>query len=931
MTYTLGVDLGTTFTAAAVDSGSGPVPLKLGTGTEAMPSVVAIRNGEPVTGEAAEEILRTTPAAGVREAKRRLGDATPFIIDGTPYGAEALMGLLLADVISRATEEQGEAPASVVLAHPANWGDFKKDLLSDTARVAGLEDVGLITEPQAAAIHYVRSGELAVGQTAAVYDFGGGTFDAAVVRCAAEGPELLGDAKGLERLGGIDLDQAILVHVNDSVGGALRDLDASDPAAAAAMASIRSQCVAAKETLSTASEATVSVALPGLNTEIRITRTEFEEMLRPRIADTLAQLDAALNSAGITAKDLNAVVLVGGSSRIPLVGEMVAAHTGVRVVASADHKTVVCLGTAAGDAPAAVPTAASEAEAADAAPAFVVTGPRGSGEPGAAGSYGGGVTKRRLAIIGGAAVLAGGAVVAGASAAGATPADAMNALGFGDDDAHNKGPGLLGAKMDVSQLDEFGEKDHKPLSGPDGPGPGGGHAAGAVGHALGGSPMARAAAVSHRHAAPAAAHHPGGADADGHSSMSGPGMPGGSTHIDPAFAQAKNEMLASLQHWQPPAGVDPKDADAFRTELLDRIERFQPMPGESTEHALASMKDVYQDQVKDFVQDQRIHDIQDPQAPPGSQPPTDAAAEAAKAEAAAKVHQAMTDYVTHVDLSEVRHFSGGDVFKEELEFRRYSASVTDGPTKIEYGPVQPQMAVTQVMPEDKVTFDGTHIVTFINEQGRTVRITTTDTPEVAMAKYAAHLAAQPPFVDNDPTEDAPWKPEEPPPAPTPAPDGSLPDGMPPTGTPAPDAPKPGDPGTGVVSPVDPRVTTPNLTTADDKHEGATKSAMVAKHDDNLVGDSDDREDVKQLAESDRRLALVPPAGDHDDRPGHDHDAFVAKSHDPFADHDEHAQVHDEPSTHEDDPFASRPDDAFATGDDSDHDFDAGSHDDHGHD
>ncbi|HUP99674.1 MAG TPA: Hsp70 family protein, partial [Aeromicrobium sp.] len=496
MTYTLGVDLGTTFTAASIDDGSGPVPLTLGNGTAAMPSVVAIRDGEPVTGEAAEEQLRSAPASGVRDAKRRLGDSTPFILDGTPYGAEALMGLLLADVIKVATEQRGEAPTSVVLTHPANWGNFKKDLLSDTARVAGLEDVGLISEPQAAALHYVRSGELQPGQAAAVYDFGGGTFDAAVVRCAEDGPQLVGEAKGLERLGGIDLDQAILMHVNNSLDGALRELDPSDPAAAAAMAAVRTQCIAAKEALSSASEATISVALPTLTTSVRLTRTEFEDMLRPRIADTLAQLDAALASANLAAKDLSAVVVVGGTSRIPLVGEMVAAHTGVPVVASADHKTVVCAGAAAGDAPAGADLVAATALADAAAGAegesggvtagsgsFVVTGPAAS--PESAAKYRGGVTKRRLAFIGGATVLAAGAIVGGAAAAGASPADALDKA----DDLKDDAMGLLGfggngsggggtPHLETAHLDEFDVPAAPASGGPGGPGaPAGGGAA----------------------------------------------------------------------------------------------------------------------------------------------------------------------------------------------------------------------------------------------------------------------------------------------------------------------------------------------------------------------------------------------------------------------------------------------------------------------
>ena len=793
MSYTLGVDLGTTFTAAAVDDGSGPVPLRLGSSVDAMPSVIAIVDGEPVTGEAAEEVLRTTPGAGVREMKRRLGDSTPLILGGTPYGAEALMGLLLADVIRAATEARGEPPASVVLSHPANWGDFKKDLLSDTARVAGLEDVGLITEPQAAAIHYVRSGELDVGQAAAVYDFGGGTFDAAVVRCADGGPELLGEAKGLERLGGIDLDQAILMHVNDSVDGALRQLDAADPAAAAAMAAVRRQCVAAKEALSTAAEATVSVALPGLSTEVRLTRTEFEAMLRPRIDDTLAQLDAALASAGLAANDLSAVVLVGGTSRIPLVSEMVATHTGVRVVASADHKTVVCLGAAAGDAPAAVGSD-DEAEATEAAPAFVVTGPeaRGTSEPKA---YGGGVNKRRLAMIGGAAVLAGGAVVAGATAAGATPADALDVLGLGDD-PEGSGSGKTGESlfggMQAPSLDEF---EDAPEAGSDnGAGGPGGAGAGAP-HAMGGSPMARAGAMGHRGpSGGAAAHRP---DDDGPSPMTRPGgAPGGApgaSSTDPEFLQTKSELLASIHQWQAPPGVDPKIADAFRTELVDRIERFQSMPGESAEHALAAMKDEYQDQVKDFVQDQRLADIiKDEEAddaaeaaiditlngakakllagldgyqPPAGTDPEDFAAMRADVEALVSRYHAVPGQSADEALAELRYQyesrvrdmaqemkidKVADDLTQENTAANATTTVSEGATTITYGPAYYDRVTNPPRPNVVENDDGTRTVTFVNEQGRHVSIKTAEDANTALEKYRDHVPPPPEAPEHSP-------------------------------------------------------------------------------------------------------------------------------------------------------------------------------------
>src|SRR5436305_4811213 len=155
---TVGVDLGTTWTAAArCVPGGEPQALALGDAGSAMPSVIAVDGDTVLTGDAAERRLLAEPSAGAREPKRRLGDSTPFVIGSTPYGAEGLMGQLLAHVIQVAAAD-GDAPGTVVLTHPATWGEFKVDPLREAGRVAGGGDVTLLSEPEAAARHYVHLG-----------------------------------------------------------------------------------------------------------------------------------------------------------------------------------------------------------------------------------------------------------------------------------------------------------------------------------------------------------------------------------------------------------------------------------------------------------------------------------------------------------------------------------------------------------------------------------------------------------------------------------------------------------------------------------------------------------------------------------------------------------------------------------------------------
>jgi len=343
MSTRLGIDLGTTFSSAAtsvdgaveiIDIDDGPVT----------PSVVAFDGDTVLTGRAAERRLADSPASGVREFKRRLGDTTPFILDGVPHGAEALTGHLIRAVI----DQLPASPDVVCVTHPANWGEYKLELLRDAARLAGVGDIELMSEPAAAALHHAAARALPVGSTVAVYDFGGGTFDAAVVRITDDGADVLGRPEGLERLGGVDIDQIVLAHVDESLDGALRDADTANPEVRAAIAELRRECTSAKEALSADTDVNIAVRLPGLSTEVRMTRTELEAALNARIDDTLASLDRALASAGVTADDLTAVILVGGSAAVPAVAERVAAHTGAEVMAGADQLTAVAAGAARG-------------------------------------------------------------------------------------------------------------------------------------------------------------------------------------------------------------------------------------------------------------------------------------------------------------------------------------------------------------------------------------------------------------------------------------------------------------------------------------------------------------------------------------------------------------------------------------------------------
>jgi actin-like ATPase involved in cell morphogenesis len=345
--YALGVDLGTTYTAAATYRDGRVEITGLGNRSAAIPSVVLLREDEEVlTGETANRRGLTEPDRLAREFKRRVGDTNPIFLGGAPYSAEALMARLLQWVIAAVSERQGGEPDALAISHPANWGQYKKDLLAQAVRLADLKDATYLSEPEAAAIHYASQERVEPGEIVAVYDLGGGTFDAAVLRKTADGFEILGTPEGIERLGGIDFDAAVYHHVARSLEGALEQLDEDDPAAMAAAARLRQECIEAKEALSTDTDVSIPVLLPNIQTEVRLTRAEFEAMIRPSLQDSTRALRRALDSAGVAPEQVSAVLLVGGSSRIPLVAQMVSADLGRPVAVDADPKHAIALGTA---------------------------------------------------------------------------------------------------------------------------------------------------------------------------------------------------------------------------------------------------------------------------------------------------------------------------------------------------------------------------------------------------------------------------------------------------------------------------------------------------------------------------------------------------------------------------------------------------------
>jgi actin-like ATPase involved in cell morphogenesis len=345
MGYRLGIDLGTTFTAAAYIEDAGPRMLELGRRQVSMPSIMLVNeDGSLLIGEAAERRSATEPDRVIREFKRRFGDDVPFVVAGHAFTPVELQTEMLRWVLDNAEQRRPPVREHVVVTHPANWGPYKLRCLREMLASAGVTGATLCAEPVAAAIDFASSREVPDDANLVIYDLGGGTFDVAVVAKSDDGFRVLGTPLGDEHLGGSDFDEAVVIGTLERLG--LHDFDVDDPDVARGLIALRRECVEAKEALSTEVSTQISSLLPGAVRRVQFNRREFEELIRYLLDASVATTRRALRLAGVEIADLHAVVLVGGSSQIPLVTELLTRELGVPVILSTSPKNTIALGAA---------------------------------------------------------------------------------------------------------------------------------------------------------------------------------------------------------------------------------------------------------------------------------------------------------------------------------------------------------------------------------------------------------------------------------------------------------------------------------------------------------------------------------------------------------------------------------------------------------
>ena len=346
MSYDVGIDVGTTFTAAAICRAGAVEPVALTTSRVTVPSVVFAAGDELLFGGAAERRGASQPDGLAREFKRRVGDTVPVMLSGSPYHADRLTALMADWVLGTVAEQLGGPAGGVVFTHPANWTEYQLGTLRNALGDVGLGHAELISEPAAAAIDYAAVAQVEAGAPLLVYDLGGGTFDVALLRREGARFEHVVEPAGIERMGGIDFDEAVFQFALGKIPRPVLDAVRQQPAGAAALVQLKRRCVEAKEALSSDPAADIPVMLPDHTSTIRITRAEFEAMIRPSINQTIELVRRTIDRADIGSADLHAALLVGGSSRIPLVSQLVAEQLDVPVRVDAHPKLVTARGAA---------------------------------------------------------------------------------------------------------------------------------------------------------------------------------------------------------------------------------------------------------------------------------------------------------------------------------------------------------------------------------------------------------------------------------------------------------------------------------------------------------------------------------------------------------------------------------------------------------
>ncbi|MHC1992018.1 molecular chaperone DnaK [Bacillus safensis] len=346
MSKIIGIDLGTTNSCVAVLEGGEPKVIANAEGARTTPSVVAFKNGERQVGEVAKRQSITNPNT-IMSVKRHMGTDYKVEVEGKNYTPQEISAIILQHLKSYAEGYLGEEVTKAVITVPAYFNDAERQATKDAGKIAGLEVERIINEPTAAALAYGLD-KTDEDQTILVYDLGGGTFDVSVLELG-DGVFEVRSTAGDNRLGGDDFDQVIIDHL---VAEFKKENGIDLSKDKMALQRLKDAAEKAKKDLSGVSSTQISLPFitageaGPLHLELTLTRAKFEELSADLVERTMTPVRQSLKDAGLSASEIDKVILVGGSTRIPAVQEAIKKETGKEPHKGVNPDEVVALGAA---------------------------------------------------------------------------------------------------------------------------------------------------------------------------------------------------------------------------------------------------------------------------------------------------------------------------------------------------------------------------------------------------------------------------------------------------------------------------------------------------------------------------------------------------------------------------------------------------------
>ncbi len=347
MAKTIGIDLGTTNSVVAVMEGGKPTVIANAEGSRTTPSIVGFsKTGEKLVGQLAKRQAILNPDKTIASIKRHMGEDYKVNIDGKDYTPQEISAMILRKLAEDASNYLGEKVTSAVITVPAYFNDAQRQATKDAGKIAGLDVLRIVTEPTAAALAYGLEKEKS--EKVLVFDLGGGTFDVSILEIGDGVHEVL-STSGDTHLGGDDFDQKVMDWICDE----FKKQEGIDLRGdKQAMQRVKEAAEKAKCELSSVMETNISLpfitadANGPKHLDLNLTRAKFEDLCRDLLNRCKTPVENALKDAGITKNDINEVVLVGGSTRIPAVQQLVKEYTGKEPNQSVNPDEVVAVGAA---------------------------------------------------------------------------------------------------------------------------------------------------------------------------------------------------------------------------------------------------------------------------------------------------------------------------------------------------------------------------------------------------------------------------------------------------------------------------------------------------------------------------------------------------------------------------------------------------------